>query len=123
MTTGASSYVDNLALADTVVGRMRAEMEAAGTWDGATVIVMGDHGWRQIWQEFDFWTEEDQKAMGEGDFDPRTACLVKLPGQRQSVAITNAFDTWRTRELLSKVARREIATPAQLSAWVQKTAH
>ena len=39
-------YINNLALADRVLGEIRRAMEASGTWDSSTVIVTSDHGWR-----------------------------------------------------------------------------
>lgn len=40
-------YVDNVALADRILGEIRREMSIAGVWDRTTVIVTSDHPWRQ----------------------------------------------------------------------------
>jgi hypothetical protein len=65
MNTSPTGYVDNLVLADRALAEMRATMERAGLWDGATVIVTSDHHWRT--------------APATSAVDPHVPFLVKLP--------------------------------------------
>ena len=78
-----SSYLDNLALADHMLGRMMTELQASPRWQDTTVIVEGDHGWRTfLWEDMPAWTDEDD-AASRGVFDPRPALLIHQPGQTQ----------------------------------------
>ncbi len=117
---GHLSYVDNLALADRILGHLHAELAARGEWDSSAVLVMGDHGWRTrlLWEGQRSWTAEDQQASHGGEFDPRPAYLVKLPGQTTGVQIDAAYPTLRTRALLDGVMTGQIRTVADLQKWV-----
>lgn len=76
-----SSYLDNLALVDKVLGRMLAILTASPRWKDTTLIVEGDHGWRlDAWNWLPAWTREDE-AASRGVFDPRPALLIHQPGQ------------------------------------------
>ncbi len=76
-----SSYLDNLALADRILGRIVSIIQTSPRWADTTVIVHGDHGWRiDAWDWLPAWTEEDDAASRRG-FDPRPALLIHQPGQ------------------------------------------
>ena len=116
-----SSYLDNLALADEYLAHVRAELEAAGEWDSATVLVMGDHSWRYHirWNKLPDWTAAEQAASDNGRFDPRPAYLVKLPGETSPAQVTAPFPAVRTRAMVDLLMQHRITTPAQLSEWAQ----
>jgi hypothetical protein len=117
-TTG--TYVDNLALADQVLGHIRKLLEQDGEWDSSTVIVMGDHGWRTelIWSKSPEWTPEEQRASMGGKFDDRPAYVVKLAGQTSGTRIDEPFDAVRTRALMDAVMAGKIQSPEDLKIWV-----
>src|SRR5579875_2818610 len=76
-----SSYLDNLVLADKMLGRLVAVLKASRRWKGTTLIVQGDHSWRVgIWNCLPSWTDEDEQAA-RGKFDQRPALLIHSPGQ------------------------------------------
>jgi|GEM_PF-624363 len=76
-----SSYLDNLALADRMLGAFLQQLEASPRWKDTTLIVQGDHSWRMfLWDWLPAWTDEDDAASRNG-FDPRPAVLIHLPGQ------------------------------------------
>ena len=56
-TTGPSTYIDNLALADVYLGHLRTQLEQRGEWDSSTILIMGDHSWRTapVWAAFPTW--------------------------------------------------------------------
>ncbi len=114
-----TSYIDNLALADSYLAHVRRLLEQKGQWDSSTIIVMGDHSWRttQIWKESMTWTDEDQAASNGGEFDPRPAYIVKLPGQQTAARIDQPFSAVNTRALLDGLIQNRIQTPADLAAW------
>jgi len=76
-----SSYLDNLALTDRVLGRVLATLTASPRWSDTTLIVQGDHGWRiDAWNWLPAWTPEDD-AASRGVFDQRPALLIHQSGQ------------------------------------------
>jgi len=86
-----SSYLDNLALADKVLGRMLSILRASPRWPQTTLIVQGDHGWRiDAWNWLPAWTEEDD-AASRGVFDTRPALLIHQPAQQQPQTVAQPW--------------------------------
>jgi len=86
-----SSYLDNLALADGVMGRLLTTLKSSPRWPQTTLIVQGDHGWRiDAWNWLPAWTEEDD-AASRGVFDPRPALLVHQAGQGEPQTVANPW--------------------------------
>ncbi|MGI4827513.1 MAG: sulfatase-like hydrolase/transferase [Janthinobacterium lividum] len=115
-----TSYLDNLALADTYLGHVRAVLEANGGWDNTDVLIMGDHGWRThaVWRQSGFWTAEEAAAShGDAAEDP-PAVILKLHAQHEPARIGSPFDAVRTRTLIDALLVRQIATAAELQQWV-----
>ena len=121
LTTAPSTYIDNLALVDRYLGHVRQMLEQQHEWDGATVVIMGDHSWRTtlLWSHDTGWTAEEQRASHGGKFDDRPFYAVKLPGQTTPAQISEPFHATSTQALLDALLRSEIATPEQLAQWVQ----
>ncbi len=117
--TTHTSYIDNLALADSYLAHIRQLLEQNNQWDGSTVIVMGDHSWRtsSIWKDSMTWTDEDQAASHGGEFDARPAYIVKLPNQQTPAHIDQPFSAVNTRALLDALMQNHLQTPADLQAW------
>jgi hypothetical protein len=114
----AASYLDNLALADRTLGHVRRVLEAEGLWDETALVVMGDHGWRaEMWSRSAHWTEEDQANRPAGE-DPRTALLIKLPGQRRPAVFTAPTTTAKVRPLLEAVLQGKVQSPEDAGAWL-----
>jgi hypothetical protein len=118
---GHTSYIDNLALSDRCLAEFRAQMEREGEWDNATVVVMGDHSWRTnfMWRQTPAqWTPEDEAASKGGQFDPRPAYLVKLPGETSGMRIDAPFAAVKTRQLLDGLLAQQLHTPDDVARWV-----
>jgi Sulfatase len=117
--TRHTSYIDNLALADRYLSHIRQLLEQKNQWDTSTVIVMGDHSWRttQIWKDSMTWTDEDESAS-RGEFDPRPAYIVKLPGQQTAATLDQPFSAVSTRALLDELMQNNLKTPEDLQTWV-----
>ncbi len=115
-----TSYLDNLALADAYIGRIRAQLEAQGLWKSTNVLVMGDHSWRtsDVWATSAHWSPEEQAASRNGSYDPRPGYILKLANQGTPAEINDSFDAVRTRALLDQLIRGSITTPRQLGRWV-----
>jgi hypothetical protein len=122
MTTGPSTYLDNLALADNYVAHVRSMLEQAGEWDSSTIVIMGDHGWRtqMMWRGFSEWTQEEETASLGGGFDDRPAYIVKLAGQQKGAVIDAPFRAVETRKLMAVLLAQKIQSQEDLSAWVQQ---
>jgi len=115
------TYIDNLALADIFLGHIRSALEATGSWDNTTLIIMGDHSWRTYgWSKDMYWTPEEQLASDGGKFDDRPGYIVKLAGQTTPARIDTPFPAIRTRSLVKNLIQNKITTPEQLAAWVNK---
>ena len=83
-----SSYLDSLALADHVLGRVLSTLEASPRWNQTTLIVQGDHSWRiDAWNWLPAWTEEDD-AASRGVFDQRPAVIIHQAGQTQPQTVS-----------------------------------
>ena len=121
ITTSASTYVDNLALADRCLAGIRSTLERTGQWDSSTIVVMGDHSWRvtQLWKPASPWTKEDESASQGAKYDPRPAYLVKLPGQTSGTTVDGAFHSVNTRKLLDGIMTKKITSPGALTTWAQ----
>ncbi|MGA8111249.1 MAG: sulfatase-like hydrolase/transferase, partial [Acidobacteriaceae bacterium] len=75
------NYLDNLAFADTLLGRLRAEIDATAADTPTTLIISSDHSWRvPIWKASPGWTSEEEQ-ISQGRFDPRPVFLVHFAGQ------------------------------------------
>jgi len=102
-------YLDNLVLADRTLGELRRTLEAAGQWDGATILVSSDHPWR------------DSKQF-DGKRDPRVPFLLKLPRQEQGRLVERPFNTVLTKDLLLALLQGELPTPESVVAWLEPRA-
>jgi hypothetical protein len=86
-----SSYLDNLALTDRVLGQVLAVLQSSPRWPQTNLIVEGDHSWRiDDWDWLPAWTEEDD-AASRGVFDPRPALIVHQAGQTQPQTVPNPW--------------------------------
>lgn len=118
-TTGESSYLDNLELADHALGELRQTMERAGVWDASTVVISGDHWWRtELWDRYSV-TEEEAAVMPPAP-DHRVPFIVKLAGQNAPLAYQPEMNTVLTHDLLLALLRGELRTPQEVAAWLDR---
>ncbi len=105
-TVPGSSYLDGVALADRLLGMLRADMEHAGLWDRTAVLISADHGWRTaFWRADPTWTAED-----EGNSHQDTTAvpfLLKMPEQKTNRCYDRPFNTVITRRLLDAILSGE----------------
>jgi hypothetical protein len=123
--TAHSSYLDNLVLADKLLGHIRSELEKSKQWDNSTIVLMGDHSWRTtlVWQGLPDWTDEEQMASHGGEFDDRPAYVVKLAGQRAGLRIDERFAAINSRMLFDALLSQKIRSAEDLSAWAKRRAN
>jgi hypothetical protein len=105
--SNVTGYVDNLALVDRTVGELRRAMESCGVWDRTTVLLTADHAWRE-------------SAAFDGREDREVPFMLKLAGQRQGEPLSywRTFNTVLSTDLVLAILRREVRTPAEVSAWL-----
>lgn len=97
-----SSYIDNLALTDRVLGRIVNILQSSPRWADTTLIVQGDHSWRiDAWDWLPAWTEEDDAASRRG-FDPRPALLIHQPGQHQPATASQPWPILQVHSVLEE---------------------
>jgi hypothetical protein len=106
-----SSYLDNLALTDRVLGQLLATLQASPRWPQTTLIVQGDHGWRTaIWRGLPAWTEEDEQAS-RGLFDPRPALLIHQPAQSTPQTVATPWPLIQVHSVVEQLLHQPIARP------------
>jgi len=105
-----SSYLDNLALVDRVLGQVLGTLKASPRWKDTTLIVQGDHSWRiDAWNWLPAWTEEDD-AASRGVFDTRPALLIHRPGQTQPQTVFTAWPLIQVHGVVEQVIRNQPPT-------------
>jgi hypothetical protein len=105
-----SSYLDNLALTDRLLGQLLATLQASPRWSQTTLIVQGDHSWRTaIWRGLPAWTEEDEQAS-RGLFDPRPALLIHQPAQTQPQTVATPWPILQVHSVVEQILHHH--TPA-----------
>jgi hypothetical protein len=98
-----SSYLDNLALTDRVLGRLLATLKASPRWGQTTLIVQGDHSWRiDAWNWLPAWTEEDD-AASRGVFDQRPALIIHQAGQSEPQTVAAAWPIIQVHGVVEQV--------------------
>jgi hypothetical protein len=112
---GRMGYLDNVVLADRLLGLLRRSLEEAGLWDRSAVLVSADHGWRtSFWRSGPEWTPAEE-AVSHGDTS-RVPFLLKLPGQKFGAAYEKPLPTIVTRRLITEILSRRLTDPAAIPA-------
>ena len=98
-----SSYLDNLALSDRVLGQLMNTLKASPRWNQTTLIVQGDHGWRiDAWQGLPSWTDEDDAAARDV-FDTRPALIIHQPGQVAPQTVPGPWPILQVHDVVEQV--------------------
>ena len=98
-------YLDNLILADRLLGTLRRAMEHAGGWDKTWLIVSSDHWWREA-------------ASYHGRVDHRVPFIIKAPGQNDPTVYSKRLNTVATYYLILSVLKGELNGASQLPQWL-----
>lgn len=102
------TYLDNLALADVVLGDMRRAMERSGTWGKSAVVVTSDHSWRD--------------PVGRKQ-DTRIPLLVKLPeGMGGGVEYQEPVSTLVLSGLTMALLKGKLRNSEETVAWLKSKA-
>jgi hypothetical protein len=106
-TLGASTYLDNLQLADKLLGDMRRVLEQTGDWDQSVILVSSDHPYRSF-----LWAPAQ-------DWQPYVPFLLKLPRQHQAVVYHREFNNVVTADLLLEALERRVRTAPEAVKWLE----
>ncbi|HVT11949.1 MAG TPA: sulfatase-like hydrolase/transferase [Fimbriimonadaceae bacterium] len=100
-------YHDALALADRTLGELRREMERAGTWDQALVIVTSDHSFR-LGAEYGYKVYK------------RIPFLCHFPGQTTGLVYPGEINTICSHDMILNYLNGDIQTPASFTSWLRE---
>ena len=107
-TMGPLGYLDNLALCDCAMERVRTAMMAAGLWEQSVVIMTSDHWWRY--------------ASGlDGKMDRRVPFAVRFPGGDHG-KYEMPFNTVALHDLTLAIVDNLVSSPTELLAWLRRNA-
>ena len=114
------SYLDSLEMVDDTLGKIRASMEAQGSWDNTVILISSDHWWRSMWRKEQPWTAEDESTMGNSS-DRRIPFILKLPGKsNKGIVYQPEFNTVLSHDLLLAILQRAISDNNGAADWLDK---
>ena len=102
-----AEYLDNLALADRVVGELRRGLERARLGDRTWMVVSSDR-WRA-------------PARHDGQMDRRVPFLVRPPDGGRAVHVDGALNTLGTHDLVLAILRGSINDTAGAADWLVRS--
>lgn len=108
-----SDYVDNLALADHLLGSIRSTLESAGDWDSTAILISADHPFRAtLWKAMPSWSSE-MESLTRGKSLRYVPFLLKLPGHHASATTDRPFNNVVSASLVLQILQGQIAEPEQ----------
>ena len=104
-----AGYLDNLALSDVALGRVRDQMLKAGLWEKSVVIVTSDHWWRYA-------------AGFDGKMDQKVPFAVRFPGKQAGMLYQQPFNTIALHDLTLQIVDNILRSPSDLIGWLPENA-
>jgi hypothetical protein len=89
------SYLDSLAEADGILGQMLSVLQFQPRWQHTTLIVQGDHGWRD-WGGYG-WTPENRELWARSPHTYHPLVLIHRPGQTSPETVSTPAEVRGTR--------------------------
>jgi hypothetical protein len=97
------TYIDNLALADRVLGELMGIINETSLAAKTTVVITSDHSWRiPLWRPTGQWSKEEETAS-LGRFDTRPVLMIHSPGQTEGHDITRPYDDIKLHDILEQM--------------------
>ena len=116
--SGSTSYLDNLALVDRMMGELRRGLEHAGLWDSTSLLISGDHGLRPwLWRDGYNWTPEMERLTA-GSVSTTVPFILKLAGQTNGMIYGQPLSALVSGDLALAVLSGRVSTEEQASAWM-----
>jgi hypothetical protein len=108
-----SDYIDNLALADHLLGRIRGALETTGDWENVSILVSADHPFRvELWRADPSWNSE-METLTRAKSLRYVPFLLKLPKRHPPVTLNCPFNSVVSAKLILRILNRQIAEPDQ----------
>ena len=115
---GLGNYLDNLALVDRTLSRMRKELEAADLWDSSLILLTADHGYRdQAWKQS--WVA-DEPNIDIAQIDRHVPFLLKLPYQKEGLTYDRPFNSVLIPDLFMAFIHGKISDSKSVTAWLDQ---
>jgi hypothetical protein len=116
----AGGYIDNFVLVDRILGEVRRQLEAAGSWDESTILISSDHSLRHSIWLIDESPElsPDEKKLLKGQTGKAVPFVLKLPFQNRSVEYRQTFNTVVSPYLLIAVMKGEVTSAEQAARFL-----
>jgi Sulfatase len=103
-----AEYLDNLALADRVVGQLRHGLERARLGDCTWIVVSSARWW-------------PASKRHDGQVDHRVPFLVRPPDGGRTAHVDGAFNTLGTHDLVLAILRGSISDTAGAATWLTRS--
>jgi sulfatase-like protein len=103
-----AEYLDNLALADRVVGQLRRGLDRARLGDRTWIVLSSDR-WRRA------------SKRPDGQVDHRVPFLVRPPEGGRTAYVDGAFNTLGTHDLVLAILRGSISDTAGAATWLRRS--
>ncbi|MDQ2712395.1 MAG: hypothetical protein M3Y24_09245 [Acidobacteriota bacterium] len=119
-TTANANYLDNLELADKVLGQIRHTLEDVGDWERSTILISSDHPFRS-----EAWTgpsgrfeDSEMNRVSREEWFPFIPFLLNLPYQHQHVTYKGSFNSVLTGDLVLSILKRQLTKPEDVVNWL-----
>jgi len=112
------TYLDNLVLADDVLGVLMKEIDSTPSAGQTTVIVSSDHSWRvPMWRPAEDWSGEEERAS-HGKFDTRPVLLIHFPGQESGSDVHTLLPEMLEHDMIAEMLRGQMNNREELAAFL-----
>jgi hypothetical protein len=116
------NYLDNLTLADDMLGRLMEEIGQSAGAEGTTVIVSSDHSWRvPLWKSMPYWTAEEERISG-GRFDTRPVFMIHFAGEKSGSEVLAPLPELVEYDVIAGMLEGRIRGPEDLKELAQPRA-
>jgi hypothetical protein len=113
-----SNYIDNLVLADQLLGELRSHMEDTGVWNSTSILISGDHPFRaNLFAR----TLEEKRLTGD-QMKPYVPFMLKMAGGSEHIVVKGVLPNIVSRDLVAGIARGRIRTHVEAAEWLQARA-
>jgi hypothetical protein len=102
-------YIDELALTNRTITRLRKALEDSGEWDNTVLLLTADHPFR------------NSESL-DGKSDPRIPFLLKMKDQRNGMSISAPFNTVVIGDFVLAVLSGQVSTPEEANGWFRQHA-
>jgi hypothetical protein len=116
------NYLDNLTMADDMLGRLMQEIDETSGTAGTAVIVSSDHSFRvPMWKASPYWSAEEERVT-QGVFDPRPVFMVHFAGERAGREVMASLPELVEYDVIAGMLKGKITAPSDVEELVSSPA-